>query len=173
MSSPNPDRTQQRRRLLKTAASVPVVLTLPSGAALAAASGMCVENGLTGFTSDVQRVAVATDSFVRISLQKYTIKPMTGPDVQGFTYNSRWYQVTDGLASEVFPKVNGTGPMVSPVEGQFYYALAGYDPSPGGGLTGTPIIDNSLNGTQPVAGGSCWTSLTGEALIDPANNLLA
>ncbi len=173
MSSSNPDRTQQRRRLLKTAAGIPVVLTLPSGAALAASSGMCVDNSAAAFTTDVQRVAVATDSWVRISLQKYSIKPMTGPNVSGFTYNSLWYQVTDGLATEVIPKANGSGPMVTPVAGEFYYALAGYDPSPGGGLTGTPIIDNSLTGTQPVAGGSCWTSLTGEALIDPANNLLA
>ncbi len=160
MPSIESEQKHRRRRILKAAASAPVVFTLPSGAALAAASLTCAEKSaeLAGSGAEpVPGVTTAPDNWMRFSLQGYTIN-QSGGQLQGFTLGGNWYAVNaDGTVVAVVPNGNPNA------NGTTYYALVDYESYAAGNAQtmyvylGTPI-------GSPIAGASCWNSLTGATL---------
>ena len=158
MASTDSEKNIKRRRILKAAASAPVVFTLPMGTALAANSISCaVKSADRAANETVAGVTTAPDAWMRFSLPGFTINQSGGP-VSGFNFDGRWFRVNgDGSVTVVTP--NGT----PRANGVTYYALVDYEayslgqPASMYVYTGTPI-DN------PIAGASCWNSLEGTAL---------
>jgi hypothetical protein len=158
---------ERRRRLLRAAVGVPAVFTLPSGAALAAASLTCVDRSAESF---LQRqpplISTSTDGWVRIKLQKYTIKVTGGQKIYNcFQYGNQWYSLPGMDAGNYDPQaVSNMVVWSKKKDGEFFYGLVNY---PEGSL----IV--SQGGTiNPVAGASCWCSLNGGGVITPGTNLL-
>ncbi len=60
--------------------------------------------------------------------------------------------------------IRGLGVRAVDARIDYFYALAGYDPTCREPSTNTPIIDNTTTGTQPLAGASCANSLLGTSL---------
>ncbi|WP_068635506.1 hypothetical protein [Thauera butanivorans] len=155
MSADDKSRNEGRRRLIKSAAAAPVVFTLPSGAALAAASSSCEANSLELFNTERPlAVTASSDKWVRARLQAWKFKAVKvgsngSENVDGFKYNEVYYKVSDGRAEEVALKP-GSKPAVYPR--QYYYVLINY---PGRTL----ILDASATDVTPMAGASCWNSL--------------
>lgn len=168
MSSPVQAHTEQRRKLIKAAAGASAVFTLPSGAALANVSATCDQKSLklyqdaakpTGFSG-------AMDGWMRVKLQKYNVRAKlpgetnntTGP---GFNYNNRWFRVINSTtggnkAVEVFSPANTTI-----VSNEFFYGLVHYDSN---AKLSNLVLDQGAETVNPVAGASCWNSLTGASL---------
>ena len=153
---------ETRRRLIKSAAVAPIVFTLPSGAALAAASATCDAKSLTTFVNSdprVKAVDIASDGWVRAAFQRVDfngklVQTGAAQAFSGFIYEGRYYGVNEltGVATHV-PHVSGQG---AAVPGKSYYVLVSY-------TSETPIFDSatvtSISGPSPISGGSCWNSL--------------
>ncbi|HHW62868.1 MAG TPA: hypothetical protein GX403_02740 [Rhodocyclaceae bacterium] len=167
MSASDNTSQEKRRRLIKSAAVAPVVLTLPSGSALAASSAMCDQKSADAFdSSPAFAVTTATDRWMRAQLQMYTFKGKVEgqngtKDYSGFKYNINNnvnYAVIAGVA---VPLTQTTQETLLP--GQYFYVLVDYRGDQPVGL----ILDSSSIGAQnPIAGASCWNSLTGDTLVE-------
>lgn len=163
MSSFQSERREHRRRILKAAAGVPVVLTLPSGAAMAAVSVTC-----DATSQDLYQVEGAAgfptspDSWMRVQLPKYRIRLQGSTRVDGFRFISgsteRWFKVDGDEAIEVTGELH---PAHAPQEvaGEYYYGLIDYQ----NGFGELMLTQNDQN-VMPIAGCSCWNSLTGSTL---------
>lgn len=85
------EKTEQRRRILRAATAAPVVLTLPSGAALANSSLMCDQNSQARFNWEkggINNFNTSPDDWMRIKLPEYDIVINSGDaPVKGFQYN--------------------------------------------------------------------------------------
>lgn len=167
MSNPVSERTRQRRRILRAAAGVPVVFTLPSGAVLASTSIMCAENSADEFLLAGQKPKVfesAPDMWMRVRVPKLLMFPEgvgggNGNDagrVPGFNYppgTLSYYKVENDVAVEFTPNQNGANQPDTTEE--YYFILANND-----GLTGE-IALSIADVDNPIAGHSCWNSLKG------------
>ena len=164
VSSLQTDRKRERRRVLQAAVGLPVVFTLPSGAALAAVSVSCDVKGKGIYNpSSVPGVASTTDTWMRYRLPQYSIVVSTaGADqtVFGILLNGTYYQVNaNGSAQSVTPK-DGTTPAQT---GTDYFSLVDYSRYPSNDpasyiYPGVTTIDT------PIAGSSCWNSLLSTSL---------
>ena len=166
MSAPDNTSHEKRRRLIKSAAAAPVVLTLPSGSALAASSAMCDTKSADAFaTSGAPAVTTVSDRWMRAQLQASSFRGKVDglngtSNYAGFTLGGVNYAVINGAAKPIVLS-NGSSP--SEVPGQYFYVLVDYR---GDQLVG-PILDSSSIGAQnPIAGASCWNSLTGDTLVE-------
>ena len=156
-----------RRRLVKAAASAPVVFTVASGTSVAAASsGMCDANSQElAKESPPFLVTSSPDGWMRLQVPKYDIRLQTQGSpvwVSGFSYNAAWYEVTlDGVAREISPLEMMSGDDNQPVlvEKQHYYLLVDY-----GHNTVHRAYPEATSVEDPIAGHSCWNSLTGASL---------
>lgn len=170
MSSPVQAHTEQRRKLIKAAAGASAVFTLPSGAALANVSATCDQKSLKLYQDAAAKpisFTGAPDGWMRIKLQKYKMQSkivgQTGMSWgEGILFDAVYYRVitdTSGVNKAVLAlEVN----KAESLNGQFYYGLAHYN-GPGGkpGL----VLDQQLaSKSVPIAGASCWNSLTGATL---------
>lgn len=176
MSSPEQDRAAHRRKLIKAAVAMPAVFTLPSGAALAATSTQCSANSLQAYEqSKPATFAGTTDTWVRLKLERFRIHVNAGSggwkQIDAFRYppaTGPWYQVVDdgSRAVQVTATVFSGGGSKNPAStGTYYYGLLDYK-----GETSPPeLLLQQGNGINPIAGGSCWTSLTG---VDAPGNIL-
>lgn len=162
-----PERVKQRRRVLQAAVGAPVIFTLPSGAALAAASLSCQDKSAQLRTSQgAAGVTSATDTWIRYRLPQYSFKAknlsthQSLGTVNGFTFNSKWYIVQNGDAVEV--ELNGNGSYTA--TGSNYYALVDYSKySPTANPT-SYVYPSATPVASPVAGASCWNSLLATSL---------
>lgn len=165
MSSPETERAARRRSLVKAAAGVGAVFTLPSGAALAATSLTCNNKSATLYNEGPKPVTYGTspDNWMRIKLQKYKrIKVRLNgsvTEVEGFTYNGNWFRVVSDSGNNRAIQVVLDSGVPQKVTGQFYYGLVDYDGTPG-----KLILDQNQTNLNPIAGASCWNSLTGSKL---------
>lgn len=164
MPAPDHSSQEKRRRLIKSAAAAPIVLTLPSGSALAASSAMCDKKSADAFAaSPAPAVTAVSDRWMRAQLQQYAFKGKVegangAASFTGFKYGGTNYAVVNGVA---VPLVQTN--QESMLQGQFYYVLVDYKGDQPVGL----ILDSSSIGVQnPIAGASCWNSLTGETLVE-------
>lgn len=164
MSAPDNTSHEKRRRLIKSAAAAPVVLTLPSGAALAASSAMCDKKSADAFAvSPAPAVTALSDRWMRAQLQAYAFKGKVegqnaATDYTGFKYNGVNYAVINGSA---VPLVQTNQEAL--LQNQYFYVLVDYKGDQPIGL----ILDSSSISTQnPIAGASCWNSLTGDTLLE-------
>lgn len=164
MSTSDNTSHEKRRRLIKSAAAAPVVLTLPSGSALAASSAMCDSKSADTFAaSPAPAVTTLSDRWMRAQLQAYSFKGKvagqngaTDYDT-GFKYGGVNYVVVDGVA---VPLLQTNKETLLP--GTYCYVLVDYRGDQPVGL----ILDSSSIGDQnPIAGASCWNSLTGDTLV--------
>lgn len=154
-----PSRTTKRRRMLQAAIGVPVVLTLPSGAALAAGSLTCdikSTNLALNIGASLKLIdSLPGDTWMRKRLEKYIVGSSSYIRV-----NDVWYLVNaDGTATPATPSPEPTAP-----SGEYYYALvdyAAYDAGASGGYY-YPLVSAPL--ATPIAGESCWNSLNGTQL---------
>lgn len=139
---------QRRRALVKAAAAAPVVLTLPSGAALAAVSITCADktNGAAA-----PKVVVGTDTWVRVSTPRLRFKERGKPAVYGFAYANNYYTVANGVATPYSPP---TGTNITHYNNQYHGLLVDYNAP---GVYGVYPADSSIG--NPVAGASCWNSV--------------
>lgn len=165
MSSSQSERRERRRRILKGAAGVPVVLTLPSGAAIAATSVNCDANSQTIFRAEgADGFPTAPDSWMRVRLPKYKIRLQQGGStrVDGFRFDSgtatRWFRIEGDQAIEVTYDIHKQH-LPEEVAGEYYYGLVDYQ----NGI-GELLLNQDDPGIMPIAGCSCWNSLTGSTL---------
>ncbi len=161
MSKAVSEKNEQRRRILRAATAAPIVLTLPSGAALANTSLMCDQNSKARFDwekNSINTFSPAADDWMRVKLQEYQIVVVSGDaPVIGFQYNGQWYKVESDVAMLI-----GT-PDEATLTGNSIYGLADYN-------GGNPVVLLDKNSAvSPIAGASCWNSLTGS---NHASNVL-
>jgi hypothetical protein len=164
MSAPDNTSHEKRRLLIKSAAAAPVVLTLPSGSALAASSAMCDKKSADTFaTSPQPAVTALSDRWMRAQLQAYAFKGKVegqnaATDYTGFKYSDVNYAVVGGVAVPLVLTNKDTL-----MSGTYFYVLVDYKGDQSVGL----ILDSSTIGAQnPIAGASCWNSLTGDTLVE-------
>ena len=156
------ERTQQRRRLLRAAASAPVVFTLPTGAVLAATSLSCADRSEARFLSEgAPGVTTSPDSWMRFQVQALSIKPQgDGPHVSGFEFNGAYYQPNpDGTVAQI-TNTNGTPKQI---EGN-YLLLVDYSTYSSTSSPHLYVYPGQTPVSNPIAGASCWSSLTGVLL---------
>ena len=166
MASTDSEKNIKRRRILKAAASAPVVFTLPTGAALAATSISCAvksTNRATSTTETVFGVTTEPDDWMRFSLPGVRINQSGGlGQVNGFNLGGTWYAVNaDGTVTAV------TAVGVPQPNGRTYYALVDYDAYSSGQAASMYVYHGGTGVVSPIAGASCWNSLTGSALSPP------
>jgi hypothetical protein len=187
MSVSKSDRTEQRRRILRGAVSAPVIFTLPSGAALAQVSTSCAAKSQElAATENPLGIATGLDKWMRFEVEAYSFNgsvkvsgfldattagsgttPANKND-RYFQLNGLWYRynVADGTAMAVTlstPTPSGTpvGPLYVLVDYAAY--SAGTNPTMYVYPARTPVIN-------PIAGASCWNSLTGASLTETVIN---
>lgn len=200
MTQSKSERNEQRRRILRAAAGAPVILTLPSGAALAANSVTCdVKSKELASSSNpvgVSTVAGSPDDFMRYSVQAFTVSQTEGgapATVTGFL------DANAGTGTALY-QPSGNMVSVNPEDKYFYLGTQLYRVLPdstaqpaslSGDATQTPagllyvLVDYTAYKTDPIApqhtyvypassstglvdnpiaGVSCWNSLTGANL---------
>ena len=167
MSAPDNTSHEKRRRLIKSAAAAPIVLTLPSGSALAASSAMCERKSADAFADNpASAVTAGSDRWMRAELQMYSFKGkvegLNGTaEYIGFKYDGVNYAVINGAAKPIVLSNGNDAETLLP--GQSFYVLVDYKGYQPVGL----ILDSSSIGAQnPIAGASCWNSLTGDTLVE-------
>lgn len=167
--TPTPDtRISARRRLLRGSFSVPAVLTLASGSALAENSATCLAKA-TSFETGGQETAplatgtpTATDTFLRVRLVAYTEGTTTKHAVTKASFGaidvdpSFW---TSDIAWQEFDvsgnAVTGTpqtGSIPGTVADSNYYVALRMNSS-------GKIVGVGTSGSGWVVGSSCWTSM--------------
>ena len=166
MSAPDNTSHEKRRRLIKSAAAAPIVLTLPSGSALAASSAMCDKKSADAFADNpASAVTAGSDRWMRAELQKYSFKGkvegLNGTaEYPGFKYGDVNYAVINGAAKPI--ELSNGNDAETLQQGQYFYVLVDYKGDHSVGL----ILGSSTIGAQnPIAGASCWNSLTGGTLV--------
>ncbi len=144
----------QRRALVKAVAAAPVVFTLPSGAALATTSLTCADKSKLDTNTPRPRISTTTDKWVRYRVEKISFVSQ-GQKI-GFVLNNNYYSVASGVATLVTGNISNVAQT-----GQHYYLLVDYDAYKSGSsvIASAYPADSSI--TNPIAGGSCWASLTG------------
>lgn len=161
-----PDKKKQRRRdILKAAAGVPAVFTLPTGAALAATSLTCVAKGIKNLPTP-GGVTTSSDTWIRfrvpaISFNKTASGTVTS--VNGFRLSKsgggyNYFEVSGTPISQVTP---ASPPNISTVTGVTNYFLLVDSADYSDTATTTNYIYLGTTGTiaQPIAGASCWNSV--------------
>lgn len=162
MSNPVSERTKQRRRILRAAAGGPIVLTLPSGAAFAATSLSCqVKSAVMAFDESTAGAVTSADKWVRFEVAAYRINQSGGP-VDGFKLlfdgNDDWYRVHDnGTVSSVTPNGNPSA------TGGYFYLLVDYDAYISNGSDPRMFVYRGDPIANPIAGTSCWNSISSTA----------
>ncbi|HRP97637.1 MAG TPA: hypothetical protein PL143_15450 [Rhodocyclaceae bacterium] len=164
MSPFQSERREHRRRILKAAAGVPVVLTLPSGAAMAAVSVTCDARSQDLYRAEgAAGFPTSPDAWMRVQLPKYSIRlKKSGRYVDGFRFSSgttvRWFKVDGDEAIEVTGELH-TAHAPQEVAGEYYYGLIDYQNG-----YGELLLTQDDQDVMPIAGCSCWNSLTGSTL---------
>ncbi len=159
---------QHRRGILKAVAGVPVIFTLSAGTNVAAASISCKEKNQAALPTP-GGVSATSDTWIRYKVQKQSItitNTNNGNVVQAnnaFTLdNIKWYRAN--VSTHVVNPVNPLRAISNalPVPGQFYYLLVDHSEfSSGANPENFVYLGTENSASDPVAGGSCWTSLTG------------
>ncbi len=180
--SPSEEQKKQRRRgILKAVAGAPVLFTLPTGAAVAAASITCKEKSAT-LAADTQPPgaldsASGTDIWVRYRVENVTIQTTgsggtTFPNA--FNLGGTWYQVIGNTVSKVPGNINTGQGATSFNPKQYYYLLVDHTKYLNSTTT-SPQLFVYLGSEQlvaaPIAGGSCWNSITPGGQV-PTTNIL-
>jgi len=169
---------QRRRGILKAVAGTPVLFTLPTGAAVAAVSITCKEKSATLATPpSVLDSAVGTDIWVRYRVENVTIQT-TGSEgatfSNAFKLGGNWYQVNGNTVSPIPGNVPPGQSGTSFDTKKYYYLLVDHTKYLNSPVNSEQLFvylgtDNSVN--APVAGGSCWNSITPGAQV-PSSNIL-
>lgn len=157
---------QRRRSVLKAVAGAPVIFTLSAGTEVAAASLTCKDKSATLFNNTSPSLAsTSADTWVRFKVQgkKIKIAASSGSTIvsDAFTLGGNWYRVaTNGTVTNVtatFLQDKG------PVTGLFYYLLVDHSKYLNSTITSPQsfvFLGTDQNVTAPVAGSSCWNSIT-------------
>ena len=198
MTQSKSERTEQRRRILRAAASAPVILTLPSGAALAATSVTCAQKSQElAQTSPPAGVASAPDTWMRFEVDVYsfngsvtatstsafldasatstTATAGSTPQAQKelyFTLGSQWYRVlADGTAEPVALSAANNKSLgdLGASEGK-RFVLVDYAAYQAGVSQTLYVYPTSSPVINPISGVSCWNSLTGANLTSTVIN---
>ena len=158
---------QKRRSLLKVAAGAPVIFTLPTGAALAAASLTCKDKSKAlANQTPPKGVVPVSDTWMRHKVTGKTIILNNDNEVPGFELDNKWYRVfvgngqNSGSVNDVTLRLKlGTTPQDN---GRFYYLLV--DQTKHELFPGSPenfvflgTIDPNF---APIAGHTCWNSIS-------------
>lgn len=164
MSTSDSDKQKQRRRnILKAATAVPAIFTLPTGAALAQTSLTCVDKSkVLAAQNPPMGATTAADTWVRFSVAKYKIKLQDSSKVFAFTLNSQWYSVT-GATNAIANVTLTRDPTYDPRPQTGGYFLL-VDQSKYQNQPNSPqsfvFLGSENQVTSPVAGNSCWNSVT-------------
>lgn len=162
MSTSDSDKQKQRRRnILKAATAVPAIFTLPTGAALAQTSLTCVDKS-KAFAAQTPPMGATTaaDTWVRYSVAKYKIKLKGGVEVLGFTLNSQWYSVTGAANAITNVSLDTISKPVLQTGGYFLLVdQSKYQNQPNSPQSFV-FLGSENQVTSPVAGNSCWNSVT-------------
>jgi len=165
LRSEEEQKKQHRRGILKAVAGAPLIFTLPTGAVVAATSLTCNEKSNNLPTPAGATTSASTsDTWIRYKVQRKVIRLVTNGSTtsvrNAFTLGTDWYQVdhTTGMVTKV-TNLDSTYPAVD-VQNRFYYLLVDHDkysesasPESFVYLGTAPVLD-------PVAGTSCWNSVT-------------
>jgi hypothetical protein len=161
---------QKRRSLLKVAAGAPVIFTLPTGAALAAASLTCKDKSKALANQTPPKGVVPTsDNWMRHMVVGKKIKIQGDNTVRkGFTLNSKWYRVyvgngpNSGTVEDITLTRDTSYSPNNPDNGDSYYLLV--DQTKHELLPGSPESFVFLGTTDPnfapIAGHTCWNSIS-------------
>ncbi len=161
---------QRRRNIIKGAAGVPLIFTLPNGAALAATSLTCKNKSQLAATNENPKGGVVSagtnpDKWVRFKTPAYGFK-INGTNLTGFKLTvsgiDKWYSVAlSGAVALVTPPTNGANAPTL-ISGSFCYLMVDYDKYYNGTSLGPQdfiYLGSAL--VAPIAGSSCWNSLSG------------
>ena len=174
---------QRRRSVLKAVAGAPVIFTLSAGTDVAAASITCKDKSLTLAKNSPPPGAstAATDTWVRYRVQRKQIK-ITIPNgskqivTNAFTLGNNWYLVDgNGVVNNV-TAIRLTNYNPRNLANQFYFLLVDHTKYLNSTITSPQsfaFLGTDNNVTAPIAGGSCWNSITpppGNQV--PTNNIL-
>lgn len=161
MPTKTQDQIERRRKLLKGAVGAPALFTLPGavGSAMAAASLGCREKSLTTFAAEspVAGFPSAPDKWMRVKCEVWTFTVFgDSSPTTGFKFNGSYYRVSSNVATSVAVE---SSPAPAQVVGQYVFALVDYQD----GAPATIVLDPS-GAVSPIAGASCWNSLTSSSL---------
>ena len=157
---------QRRRGILKAIASTPVIFTLPAGAQVAAASLTCKDKSLELATTNPPRGAAAnSDTWIRYKVQRKKIRiSVPGSPKKKinntFTINNQWYRVDGGIVENITESYDSDFTPVD-VSGKSYYLLVDHSDYPGTGSQSYVYLGTDNQVASPIAGNSCWNSITG------------
>jgi hypothetical protein len=166
MDSNTPDadaKTRARRRLLRGSFSVPAVLTLASGSALAATSTTCLAKATKESSTAPLTNGSPTDTFLRVRLVAYTVGSTTKhavtrlsfgaiPVNTAFWTSSVAWQEFDVAQNKVVAGTEQTGAIPGTTSTSNYYVALRLNAS-------GEIVGVGLSGSGSVVGSSCWTSM--------------
>lgn len=161
---------QRRRGILKAAAGVPALLTLPTGAALAATSFTCIQKGNSLPTP--AGLTTATDTWVRYKVTGITFKisAQGNPRVAGFILNSTYYVVSGSAPNLTISVATPANNPQIQTPGNFYYLLVDSDDYSNTATISNFVFLGDANIAQPVAGASCWNSVIARANVKDATS---
>lgn len=170
---------QRRRNVLKAVAGAPVIFTLSAGTNVAAESISCKIKNQTTLPTPAG-ASTSSDTWIRYKVQRQsiTITNIDNGNVNtasnAFTLdNINWYRVNN--ATNVVNKVNLLQKTVSnpsPVVGQFYYLLVDHSEfSTSAAPQSFVYLGTENSAVDPVAGGSCWNSLSTGVTVGSDNTI--
>ncbi len=155
-------RTQARRRLLRASFSVPAVLTLASGSALAAKSTTCLASATKDASTAPLSNGTPSDTFLRVRLEQYTQSNVTQYAVTRTSFGSIPVNASfwaSGTSWQQFDtstnKVTGsqqTGAVPSGSSTSNYYVALRLNAN-------GEIVGVGASGSGSVVGSSCWASI--------------
>lgn len=164
MSTSDSDKQKQRRRnILKAATAVPAIFTLPTGAALAQTSLTCVDKSkVLASQNPPMGATTAADTWVRYSVEKYKIQLNNNSKVYGFTLNNQWYAVTgeaNAITNVTLTRDTTFTPLLK--TGKYFLLVdqSKYQNQPNSPQSFV-FLGSENQVTSPVAGNSCWNSVT-------------
>jgi len=154
-------KTQARRRLLRASFSVPAVLTLASGSALAAKSTTCLASATKDPSTAKLSNGTPSDTFLRVRLEQYTENNITKYAVTRASFgsipvnssfwstNTIWQQFDTGTNKVTGSEQSSAVPSGS--TSNYYVALR---------LNANgEIVGVGASGSGSVVGSSCWASI--------------
>lgn len=159
---PNPDdKLSARRRLLRGSFSVPAVLTLASGSALAAKSATCLAKATATPSTAALMTGTPSDTFVRVQLVAYIESSTTKYALTRASFGSMVvstsFWASDTVWQQFDDSANGvtgsqqTSAVPSGSTSNKWVALRFNNAG--------EIVGAGLSGTGSVVGSSCWTSM--------------
>jgi hypothetical protein len=165
---------RRRRGILKAAAGAPVIFTLPAGAQVAAGSLTCIDKQNV---LPIPEGALSTpDTWIRYRVERVTAQ-FTNPDATydtAFLLDDIWYKVDGNKVSKITGTLQQNSSNPSSVSTpQYYFLLVDQSKYYSTTTDKSSYVYLGQAIATPVAGTSCWNSITPGTDNDINSNVLS